>query len=127
MAVQCISLTTFLAFVTALIGAADLAFNPSHKARDHQDLYRSFRTLLAKNQNITNHTIESIAAWKNEHQLICVNEPPVYMALANHIHNEVMRIENTDEKRALMVKINKWQMWTMNWLLHTDAEFQKVS
>ena len=114
----------YLAALTALLGALELVYGFSHKARDHELLHRRFTELLA---DIKTHPVPDesmLGDWSRKRLLIETDEPPIYWALEASCDNEV-RIAWGCEKLGL-VKLSWWQKLMMNWQTFHKSEFKFV-
>ena len=109
--------------LVAGIAAIDLVWGLSHRARDHEMLFRRFSELAVKIRTEEG-TETSCKEWLNERISIETDEPPIYWALEADCDNEVRRAWDRDEE---LVKIDRWFRWTMHLFKHSTREFKLVS
>lgn len=76
--------------LAALLGTVELVFSFSHKARDHEMLYRRFSDLYAEMQNTVDPTDEQIRGWMKARVVIEADEPPILRALEAACYNDVL-------------------------------------
>ena len=115
-------LPNYFAAVATVLAAIDLLWSPSHRARDHELLFRRFN-LLAADLRSGDLSEENYAKWKKERIMIEADEPPVYIALANDCFNEVNRSRDSSAK---LIEIGWWPWLTMNWFRHSETRFQEA-
>ena len=106
--------------IATALAALDLVWKPSHRARDHEMLFRRFSD-LAIAVRTGDESEENYGKWKKERITIEADEPPVYWALANDCYNEVTRLTNSPSD---VVQIGRWYRWTMHLLRHAGIHFQ---
>ena len=114
----------FAAIITVLATCV-LVWNPSHKARDHEMLFRQFGELAIGIRTATKPDRTSYDAWLKERMNIETNEPPIYWALEADCDNEVRRAwgEGRDKK---LVDIGWLSRLTMNLHRHDKISFQEI-
>ena len=110
-------------FIT-VVGALNLVWDPSHRARDHEMLFQHFSKLAITIRTANDPDESSYKAWIRERINIETNEPPIFWALEADCDNEVRRAWGKDEK---MVKIDRCSRWTMNLLRHEQSDFPVIS
>lgn len=79
-----------LGVATALVGAAQLAFDFSGKARDHQVLQRDYYDLLARIEAVTDAGPEALAAWRGDMIRLAAGEPPTLRAVDAKAFNDAL-------------------------------------
>lgn len=107
----------------AVLGAADLVFNFSHRARDHEILYRRFVHLLAQVRD----SAPSEEALAKLHRLrleIEADEPPLYYALEAQCYNEATMARGWERANALL-KLGFSQRLLMNLFTYSNREFSR--
>ena len=107
----------YIGSAVAIFATLDLVFNLSHRARDHEMLYRRFGQLSACIQT-SEHNPESYTVWLKERIDIEADEPPLYYALEADCDNETRRAWGRDKK---LVTIKRWARWTMNLYPHATT------
>lgn len=92
---------------------------PSHRARDHEMLFRSFSNLAIKvrTEPVSERAYDE---WEKERIEIEKDEPPIYIALEADCDNEVRRAWGRTNS---MVKIGFWSRLTMNWIRHAERSY----
>ena len=105
----------------AVFAAIDLVWGPSHRARDHEILFRRFSALAIAIRTTVPPTAELHAEWVRKRIDIETDEPPIYWALEADCDNEVRRAWGKDQK---LVQINRWARLTMYWHRHTESMFE---
>ena len=103
--------------LVAVLAAVDLVFSLSHRARDHEILFRQFSD-LASVLRTSSKTQENYDTWLKARLAIEANELPVYWALEADCDNEVRRAW---DRTGMMAKIDWWKRRTMYWI-HYDKE-----
>jgi hypothetical protein len=103
----------------ATLGALDLVFGFSHRARDHEVLHRRFTDLAAELRTTTSPTQEEVQRWERRRLEIEAEEPPTYWALEASCWNEVAHAWG----RHASVRLTFWQHLLMNWRTFDKAEF----
>jgi hypothetical protein len=73
----------------AVLGALELVFGFSQRAKDHQLLHRRFTDLAADLLKLGEPTAQAVAALEARRLDIEADEPPVYWALEADCYNEV--------------------------------------
>ena len=105
----------------AVFAAVDLVWGPSHRARDHEILFRHFSTLASDIRTTISPTAELHAEWVRKRIDIETDEPPIYWALEADCDNEVRRAWGKDQQLA---QINGWARLTMYWNRHSESTFE---
>lgn len=77
-------------FLTAMLGAIQLVFNFSGKARDHQSLQRDYYHLLADIEENPAPTAGDIAMFNAHMTRIAGDEPPILRALDAKAYNDAL-------------------------------------
>ena len=95
--------------VPAVLGALDLVWAPSHRARDHEMLFRAFSELAIKVRSETEDP--QYDEWVEKRIRIEADEPPIYTALEADCDNEVRRAWGKDKQ---LVHIGSYHRLTMN-------------
>lgn len=106
----------------AILGALDLVFQFSHKARDHQQLYRRFAELNVDLQSIDLADVPALERATKRRLEIEADEPPIYWALDADCDNEVCVAWGKD-KNAGLVELTKKQRLLMNFYRFDRAKF----
>lgn len=107
--------------LASVCAAVSLALNVSHRARDHEMLFRQFSDLAIEVRTRAHGATESdLAGWTKRRLSIESGEPPIFYALEADCDNQVRRAWGRDEK---LVQINRWAKFTMNWMRHRPAMF----
>lgn len=116
----------------AVLAAADMVFGYSHKARDHEMLYRRCMGLAAEfhRKEATN---EQLNTWKGQIEEIFADEPPVYRALHAISHNECVIAHDQDPKNLIDLKLrhrlffNFWRFRNVSLRTRDQLEQEKSS
>ena len=114
----------YFAGFAAVLAAFDLVWNPSHRARDHEMLFRQFSALAITIRTASRPDQSAYEKWIQERIQIETNEPPVYWALEADCDNEVRRARGKDSE---LVNIDWISRWTMNLLRHERAQYPMTS
>ena len=112
-------ITIYFAGLAAAVAAGNLVWNPSHRARDHEILFRRFSD-LATRVRTSEPTHANFNGWLGERITIETEEPPIYKALEADCDNEVRRAWGRDSQP---VQIGWWARVTMNLLRHDQKSF----
>ena len=105
-------LAFYLGITVAGLAALDLVFGLSHRARDHEMLFRRFSDLAVKIR-ADEHTEENLKQWTRERINIETDEPPIYAALEADCDNKVRRAwDKTDN----LVQLDGWSKFAMHFL-----------
>lgn len=103
------------------IAAVNLVWNTSHKARDHEMLFRRFSDLAMEIQ--TNMAaVDRYPEWEAARKRIESDEHPVYYALEADCDNQLRRAWGKGRDKTL-VKIGRWERLTMDWIRHKPRQF----
>lgn len=97
----------------AVLGALDLTLGLSHKARDHEIIFRRFTDLAKNLRGTATPTEDDWRGWCAKRVEIESDEPPVYWALEADCHNEVARAWGRD-KPENMARLTKPQRVLMH-------------
>jgi hypothetical protein len=108
--------------VAATLGALDLVFGFSHRARDHEVLHKRFTDLAADLRTTASPTQEEVQRWERRRLEIEADEPPTYWALEASCWNEVAHAWG----RSGSVRLSFWQHLLMNWRTFDKTEFRMV-
>lgn len=106
----------------AIIAAANLVWSPSHRARDHEILFRRFSDLAILIRS-SDRTATNLQAWIKQRIMIESDEPPIFYALEADCDNQVRRAWG---RVGELVRIGWWRRQTMYWLRHVNAKFPEV-
>ena len=112
----------YFAAMAAIFPAINLVWGLSHRARDHEILFRRFSE-LAISIRTESPTNELYAQWIKKRIEIETEEPPIYWALEADCCNEVCRAWGRTKE---IVPIDWWYRVTMNWLHHDKSYFELV-
>jgi hypothetical protein len=112
----------FAGAVAAILGALDLVFQFSHKARDHQLLFQRFSNLNVDLRTLKSTDIIGLENAEKQRLKIEADEPPVYWALDADCDNEVCVAWGRD-KTAGVVELTKLQRMLMNFFRFDRAVF----
>ena len=115
-------LSGMFAAVAAVLASIDLVWGLSHRARDHEVLFRRFSDLAIRIRT-EEQTEASYRVWMGERVSIEKDEPPIYWALEADCDNEVRRARSKD---AELVKIGWWCRKTMYFIRHAERTFKPV-
>ncbi len=107
--------------IAAMLAAADLVWSPSHKARDHEMLFRRFSELAIAIRTAALPDRSRYEEWVQARINIETNEPPIYWALEADCDNEVRRAWGKDNE---LVNIGWLSRWTMYLLRHEGAHYE---
>ncbi len=111
--------------LASAFAAVNLVWNVSHRARDHEMLFRRFSDLAIEIRTSAHDATEAnFADWTERRLAIESDEPPIFYALEADCDNQVRRGWGRDKK---LVQIGKWARLTMNWLRHRPADFANVA
>jgi hypothetical protein len=105
--------------VAATLGALDLVFGFSHRARDHELLHKRFTALAAELRTTTSPTQEEAQRWERCRLEIESDEPPTYWALEASCWNEVAHAWG----RPASARLTCGQHLLMNWSTFDKAAF----
>ncbi len=111
------------AAITVALAAIDLVWGLSHRARDHEILFRRFSDLAIKIR--TGELCEdTYKEWLKERITIESDEPPIYWALEADCDNEVRRAWGMNEE---IIKIGWWYRRTMNLIRYAEKHFESAA
>lgn len=99
--------------LAALLGAFDLVFGYSHRARDHDQLHRRFVELSIKARAATPGDEATIKTLIAERERLEADEPPIFWLLEADCDNETTVAWGLERKNGL-VPLTRWQRFTMN-------------
>ena len=103
----------YLGVAVAAFAALDLVFGLSHRARDHEMLFRRFSDLAMKVRAVASEpSQQDYAEWQRERVDIEKDEPPIYVALDADCDNEVRRAWD----KGPLVNVDRWSKFTMHLL-----------
>lgn len=108
--------------VAAILGALDLVFQFSHKARDHQSLYQRFSALNIELQAIKAVDIVALEQVERRRLEIEADEPPIYWALDADCDSEVCIAWGRD-KTAGVIQLTRNQWIFMNFYRFDRTRF----
>lgn len=114
-------LSEYFGAAAALCAAIDLVWGLSHRARDHELLFRRFSELAIAIRSMNEPTDDDLAVWTKKRIEIESDEPPVFCALEADCDNEVRRAKGRTNELAA---IDLWGRVTMNWLKHSQKAFE---
>lgn len=100
--------------LSVILGTLDFVFGYSHRARDHEALYRRFTDLSIKARS-SSLDDSAITELENERDRIEADEPPIYWLLEADCDNETTIAWGLDQKNGL-VHLTNWQRGTMHFL-----------
>jgi hypothetical protein len=111
--------------VVAIVTTLNLIFSFSHKARDHQILYRKFKQ-EAVNLAVTDDSdATALSVIEKQMLLIEIEEPPIYRALDASCYNETVRAFMSDQamvyKSSIPLRI--WHRLLMHFWRFSDTSF----
>lgn len=95
----------WLGLLTAALGAIDLVFGLSDKARDHEFLMRRFSGLVARIRRSSSATPTDLLDWQAERIEIEADEPDVYWAVEAICYNEAARAWDRNPQEVVEVKL----------------------
>ncbi|HRQ80360.1 MAG TPA: hypothetical protein PKZ97_04510 [Azospirillaceae bacterium] len=107
------------------LGALDLVFSFSIKARDHDFLHRRFSELAKEIIGKRVPTQEDLAGWIQQRLDIEADEPPVYWALEASCDNEITLAKG--RQRHGLVRLGLWRTLLMHWHRFEAAEMPRVA
>ena len=110
----------YFAAATTILAAINLVWTPSHRARDHEMLFRRFSDLAIKIRT-TPASEDAYDGWVKERIEIETDEPPIFIALEADCDNEVRRAWGRTRE---MVRIRPWSRLTMNLLRHAERHYE---
>lgn len=113
-----------LALLTAALGAMDLVFGLSDKARDHEVLMRKFASLVSQIRRRDSPTQSDIDAWQAERVEIEADEPATYWALEAICYNEVA--DAFDRNPADRVRIPWYYQISKNYVHFDPTRFKFI-
>jgi hypothetical protein len=97
----------------AALGALDLVFGFSHKARDHDALAKRFSELL-RDIRMTAPQDRAVRQWECRRITIETDEPPIFWAVEADCFNEVCRAKGRNPKALNVLAGHCWLF--MNWI-----------
>ena len=109
----------YLGMAAAVLAAVDLVFGLSHRARDHEMLFRRFCDLAAKIRVADAPDRKNYNLWRKERVDIEKDEPPIYAALEADCDNETRRAWGVENR---LVNMDWWSRLTMH-LLRQEKKF----
>ena len=112
----------YLVAVAVLLAALDLVWNPSHRARDHEMLFRRFGE-LAREIRTSEPNGELQKKWEARRIEIESDEPPIYWSLEADCDNEVRRAWG---RNKTTIEIPLWYRLTRNFLRHETRHYKEV-
>ena len=115
---------TVLMFIPAIAGAVSIVWNPTHKARDHEMLARSFYG-IAKGIDVENTDQKQIEEWRVEILGVYEDEPAVYHALNAECYNAATKALGYDSSR--FQQISWWRRIFRHWSHFSASDFPKAS
>ncbi|MYH56520.1 MAG: hypothetical protein F4145_00565 [Boseongicola sp. SB0675_bin_26] len=104
----------------AVFAAFDLVWSLSHRARDHEMLFRRFSDLAIAIRSTSQPTQDHLTDWIKARITIESDEPPMYCALEADCDNEVRRARGQSKEFA---HIGLFHRATMNWIRHAQVAF----
>lgn len=110
----------YFAAATTILAAINLVWAPSHRARDHEILFRRFSDLAIKIRT-TPASEDAYDGWVKERIEIETDEPPIFIALEADCDNEVRRAWGRTRE---MIKIGWWSRLTMNLIRHAERHYE---
>ena len=113
-------MSNYFGGMAAIFTAVNLVWGLSHRARDHEILFRRFSELAISIRTMPEETKEAYDKLMEKRIEIETEEPPIYWALEADCDNEVRRAWDRTKK---MVPIDWWCRTTMNWLHHAKRSF----
>ena len=87
-----------VALLPATLGALDLTMNFQQRAREHNDLARSFFGLASK----ANGASDAEVTLRAEFDQLCADEPPIYKAVDAFAHNQLCDAWGQPERKMLV-------------------------
>jgi hypothetical protein len=96
-----------LAFLTAVLGALDLVWGPSTRARDHEVLFRRFTDLAVEIRRLATPTDAGVRRLVERRLTIEADEPPIYWALEASCYNEVATAWGRE--RHGLYRLGRWE------------------
>lgn len=117
----------------ALLAATDMVIRYSHKARDHEMLYRRFNGVATEiaRKGATETNRDQLNNWDARIEEIFGDEPPVYRALHAICHNEVVIAHNRDPENLIDLKLRHhilFNFWRFrNFGLRTRGQMEQDS
>ena len=109
-----------IVLIPAILAALDLVWAPSHRARDHELLFREFSALAIKIRSAAEPDPGQYMGWAAERIRIETGEPPIYIALEADCDNEVKRAWGLDRE---LVEIDPLSRFTMNLIRHASSTY----
>ena len=110
----------YFAAAVTILAAINLVWAPSHRARDHEILFRRFSDLAIKIRT-TPAGEDTHDGWVKERIEIETDEPPIFIALEADCDNEVRRAWGRTRE---MVRIGWWSRLTMNLIRHAERHYE---
>ena len=109
-----------LGFAAIAFAAANHAWNPAGRERNHKDLHKRFNRLAIDIRG-THWTTELFNTWAVERLAIEEDEPLVFKALEADCDNEVRYAWDRTEE---VVEIGRWSKFTMYFLRHSKKQYE---
>lgn len=109
-----------LPLAIATIGALQLVYDFSGKAKNHAFLQARYYNLLATIDECTAASSEQCAAWKSEFSRIAADAPPVMRALDAVADNQATSALLGGGPR---LKVTYWEWLTRNFIVHHRSSF----
>ncbi len=104
--------SSWLGAAPAVIVLLELVFKIQDAHSSHQYLYREFTLLSGKIASTPNADEKKVRRWNAKLYKLHADEPPVYRALNQHMHNEqAIRVGDCDAVRPL----GWWHSMLKNW------------
>ena len=108
--------------IAAVLGALDLVFAFSHRARDHDMLYRRFSDLAIELRQTANPKENQFRRWVRSRLEIEKDEPPTYWAVEASCYNEVTRA--WEREASGLNEIGILANFLMHWSKFERANFK---
>lgn len=108
------------ALALTVLATLDLVIGLSHRARDHEMLYRRFSALATGVATTPEPTAENVRRWTADRLRIEADEPPVYRALDIACHNEMIQAYGIDARRLVPLG---WRAPLKNFLRFNSSRF----
>ena len=107
--------------LASAFAAVNLVWGLSHRARDHEMLFRRFSDLAIEIRTQAREAEPAdFAGWIKRRLAIESDEPPIFYALEADCDNQVRRAWGRDKN---LVPISGWAKLSMYWLRHRPADF----
>ena len=117
-------MSNYFGGMAAIFTAINLVWGLSHRARDHEILFRRFSELAISIRTMPEETKETYDKLIERRIDIEADEPPIYWASEADCYNEVCHAWGKDKE---LLDIGWWYRMTMDWCRHTKQFYEPAA